>query len=129
MDRVEILINSVCPKGCNVRVLHQEFSAKRQLEYDSDDDCDESEPFYINCPLMKRSRDFPSSKHGFTKEYLNGTNYILPQNLDSYLDKVFCHFKIQGRELTTSQLLAEFLPYLIRPEFYPLAISIINNEK
>ena len=29
-NRVEILINSICPKGCKVRVLHQDFSARRQ---------------------------------------------------------------------------------------------------
>ena len=57
------------------------------------------------------------------------TNYIFPQDLDKYLDRGYCHFKIQGRELATSQLFAEFLPYIIRPEFYPMAISIINTGK
>ena len=127
-DRVEILINSICPKGCKVRVLHQDFSAKRQLEYDSDDECDESEPFFIDCPLMKRSRDIPFSKHGYTKDYLCGTNYIFPQDLDKYLDMGFCHFKIQGRELAVSQMFAEFFPYLIKPEFYPMAVSMINSR-
>lgn len=125
-DRVEILINSICPKGCKVRVLHQDFSAKRQLEYDSDDDCDELEPFFMDCPFLKRSKDIPFSKQGYTKDFLSGTNYIFPQDLDIYLDKGYSHFKIQGRELTTSQLFAEFLPYLIKPEFYPMAISIIK---
>ena len=128
-DRVEILVNSVCPRGCNVRVLHQEFSAKRQLEYDSDDDCDDSEPFFKDCPLMKRSVEIPLSNQGYTKEYLRGSNYILPQDLDKYLEKGYSHFKIQGRELSTSQMFAEYLPYLIRPEFYPMAISIIDNLK
>ena len=128
-DRVEILVNSVCPRGCNVRVLHQEFSAKRQLEYDSDDDCDDSEPFFKDCPLMKRSVEIPLSNQGYTKEHLRGSNYILPQDLDKYLEKGYSHFKIQGRELSTSQMFAEYLPYLIRPEFYPMAISIIDNLK
>lgn len=125
-NRVEILVNSICPKGCNVRVLHQEFSAKRQLEYDNDDECDDSEPFFIGCPLMKRSKEIPLPQHGYTKEFLCGTNYILPQDLDMYLDKGYSHFKIQGRELTVSQMFAEFFPYLIKPEFYPMAISIIK---
>ena len=125
-NRVELLVNSICPKGCNVRVLHQEFSAKRQLEYDNDDECDDSEPFFIGCPLMKRSKEIPLPQHGYTKEFLCGTNYILPQDLDMYLDKGYSHFKIQGRELTVSQMFAEFFPYLIKPEFYPMAISIIK---
>lgn len=125
-DRVEILINSVCPKGCKARVLHQEFSAKRQLEYDNDDNCDESYPFYKDCLLKKRCIELPISEQGYTKDFLSGTNYILPQDIDKYLEKGFSHFKIQGRELTTSQMFAEFFPYLIKPEFYPLAISIIN---
>ena len=128
-DRVEILVNSVCPKGCSVRVLHQEFSAKRQLEYDTDVECDDSEPFFKGCPFMKRSAEIPPAKHGYTKDYLSGTNYIFPQDLDKYLDKGYCHFKIQGRELTSSQLLAEFMPYVIKPEFYPMAISFINDSK
>ena len=127
-DRVEILINSTCPKGCNARVLHQIFTAKRQLEYDSDDDCDESEPFYKDCPLMKRSKEKPFLKHGYTKDFLSETNYIFPQDLDKYLDMGFCHFKIQGRELTVSQMFAEFFPYLIKPEFYPMAVSIIETR-
>ena len=112
-----------------MRVLHQEFSAKRQLEYDSDDVCDESNPFFKECPLKKRSMELPISKQGYTKDFLCGTNYILPQDLNKYLDMGFSHFKIQGRELTTSQLFAEFVPYLIRPEFYPMAISLINSGK
>lgn len=126
--RVEILINSTCLKGCNARVLHQEFSSRRQLEYDSDDDC-ESEPFFINCPKIKRSMEYSTSNKDNTKDLYIGTNYILPQDLDKYLDMGFNHFKIQGRELTPSQILAEFFPYLIRPEYYQMAISLINNEK
>ena len=125
-NRVEILINSTCPKGCNARVLHQAFSAKRQLEYDSDDDC-EAELFFKECPKIKRSLEHPvSKKEGYIKDFYSGTNYILPQHLDNYLDKGFFHFKIQGRELAKSQLFAEFFPYIVRPEFYPMAISTIK---
>ncbi len=126
-SRVEILINSICPKGCNVRVLHQKFCAERQLEYESDDECDDSEPFFRGCPLKKRRIETPFSKQGYALDFLNGTNYILPQDLDKYLDKGFSHFKIQGRELNRSQMFAEFFPYLIKPEFYPMAISAINK--
>ena len=125
-DRVEILVNSTCPKGCNARVLHQDFSAKRQLEYNSDDDC-ESELFYKECPKIKRIMQDSSSQDGTAKNIYVGTNYLFPQNLDEYIDKGFCHFKIQGRELKESQLFAEFIPYLIRPYFYPMAISIIDK--
>lgn len=126
-EKVEILINSTCPKGCCARVLHQEFSAKRQLDYDSDDDC-ESEVFYKECPKIKRIMNPSDSQDGRIRDVYNGTNYIFPQDLDKYLDMGFCHFKIQGRELPTSQMFAEFLPYLIRPEFYPIALSIIDNS-
>lgn len=126
-QRVEILINSICPKGCNVRVLHQEFSAKRQLEFNNDNECDDSESFYQSCPFMKRSRELPITEQGYTKVFLRETNYILPQDLDKYLEMGINHFKIQGRELPANQMFAEFFPYLIKPEFYPLAISMINN--
>ena len=123
--RVEILINSTCLKGCKARVLHQEFSCRRQLEYDSDEDC-ESELFFKECPKIKRSMESPASNECKTEDLYAGTNYILPQNLDKYLDMGFNHFKIQGRELTPSQILAELFPYLIRPEYYQMAISIIK---
>ena len=126
-DRVEILINSTCLKGCNARVLHQEFSAKRQLEYDSDENC-ESELFFKECPKIKRSMEPTDSSKSNIKDLYCGTNYIFPQDLDKYLDMGYCHFKIQGRELSTSKMFAEFCPYLIRPDFYPMAISIINND-
>lgn len=128
-QRVEILVNSICPKNCKVRVLHQEFSAKRQLEFNNDDECDDSESFYQACPFMKRSRELPIAEQGYTKDFLCKTNYILPQNLENYLDIGINHFKIQGRELPPHQMFAEFFPYLIRPEFYQLAISMINTGK
>lgn len=126
-DKVEILINSTCPKGCSARELHQGFSAKRQLDYDSDDDC-ESEVFYKECPKIKRIMNPLNSQNGMMRDIYSGTNYIFPQDLDKYLDMGFSHFKIQGRELTTSQMFGEFCPYIIRPEFYPMAISIIENR-
>lgn len=125
--RVEILVNSICPKGCKVRVQHQVFSASRQLVFDNDDECDDSESFYQACPFVKRNRELPFAKQGYTKEFLRETNYILPQNLDKYLEMGINHFKIQGRELPANQMFAEFFPYLIRPEFYSFAISMLNS--
>lgn len=125
-ERVEILVNSICPKGCKVRVLHQTFSDERQLEFNDDDACDDSEPFYQECPFIKRSKELPFSKKGFTKEFFSETNFIMPQDLNNYLNMGFNHFKIQGRELEPHQIFAEFFPYLIRPEFYPLAISMLK---
>lgn len=127
-NRVEILVNSTCLKGCNARVLHQEYSAKRQLEYDSDDDC-ESEVFYKECPKIKRIMSQSSSQSDNTRDIYSGTNYIFPQDLDMYLEKGFCHFKIQGRELAVGQLFAEMLPYIINPDYYSIAISLINYRK
>lgn len=126
-DRVEILINSTCPKGCSTRVLHQAFSGKRQLEYNGDDDC-ESEEFYRDCPKIKRIMQSSTSQDDTTNDIHFETNYIFPQDMDNYLDKGYSHFKIQGRELAVSQILAEFMPYLIRPDFYPIAISLINSK-
>lgn len=125
-SRVEILVNSICPKSCKVRVLHQDFSAQRQLEFDNDDECDDSESFYQACPFIKRSHEFPISEQGYTKAFLRETNYILPQELNKYLEMGISHFKLQGRELPSNQMFAEFFPYLIRPEFYPFAISMLN---
>jgi collagenase-like PrtC family protease len=126
-DRVEILINSTCPKECNARVFHQAFSAKRQLEYNGDDDC-ESEQFYRECPKIKRIMQSSTLQNDTTNYIHFGTNYIFPQDLDEYIDKGYCHFKIQGRELKPNQMFAEFFPYLIRPDFYPIAISLINSK-
>ncbi len=70
-----------------------------------------------------------SSQNDTIRDIYSETNYIFPQDLDMYLDKGFCHFKIQGRELAVSQLFAEMLPYIINPEYYPIAISLINNSK
>lgn len=128
-NRVEILVNSICPKGCNARVLHQEFSAKRQLEYDNDDQCDNNEPFFKACPFMRRNAELPLSQQGYTRDFLNETNYILPQDLDKYLNLGYNHFKLQGRELPVSNLVAEVIPYLIKPEFYPWVISMIPHAK
>jgi collagenase-like PrtC family protease len=54
--------------------------------------------------VQHRSASIALSKQGYTKEFLDGTNYILPLDLNKYLDMGFHHFKIQGRELPPSQL-------------------------
>lgn len=126
-DRVEILVNSICPKGCKARVLHQKFCAERQLAFDNDNATNPNEAFVQECPLRKRRLSIPYSAQGYTKEYLSSTNYILPQDLNNYIDMGFSHFKIQGRELSSLELFAEAFPYLIKPEFYQLAISLVNE--
>ena len=97
------------------------------MDYDSDDDC-ESEVFYKECPKIKRIMNPSDSQNNMIQDNYSGTNYIFPQDLDKYLDMGFCHFKIQGRELTTSQMFGEFCPYLIKPEFYQMAMSIIGDK-
>lgn len=127
-ERVEILINSTCPKGCEARVLHQEFTDKRQLEYTDRGDSKDVDQFFKKCPLMKRS-ELPLEKKGFTKNYFSCTNFIFPQDLDGYLEMGFNHFKIQGREFEPHQIFAEFFPYLIKPKFYPTALSMMRFER
>lgn len=124
-DRVEILVNPTCPKGCEARLFHQKFTDERQLEFAYRGDPDKFEYVFNVCPLMKRS-DIPLEKKGFTKEYLKGTNFIFPQDIDHYLDMGFFHFKIQGRDLAPHQIFAEIFPYLIKPKFYPTALSMMN---
>lgn len=127
-DRVEILINSTCIKGCDARIIHQEYTDKRQLEYTDRGNSEDINRFFKYCPLMKRC-EIPLEKKGFTKDYLKVTNFIFPQDLDTYLDMGFSHFKIQGRELEPHQIFAEIFPYLIKPKFYPTAISMMNFGK
>lgn len=127
-DRVEILVNNTCPKGCKNRAFHQKFTSKRQLEYAFRGDSDDTEYFFKSCPLMKRS-ELPLEEKGYTRDYLKATNFIFPQDLDTYLDMGFSHFKIQGRDLTPNQIFAEIFPYLIKPKYYPTAISMLNFEK
>lgn len=119
--RVEILVNSSCIKGCDARVFHQKFTDERQLEFTNRGDSDKIDRFFEVCPLMKRC-----SIPEFTKEYFKETNFILPQDIDNYLEMGFSHFKIQGRDLEPHQIFAEFFPYLIKPKFYPTAMSMMN---
>ena len=120
--RVEVLVNQDCPKGCKTRVLHDKYASKRQLEYGTR----ETDPFQLECALMKRTADVPFSKRGSTREYLKATNYVFPQDLDKYLDKGICHFKLQDRALPPNALFAVVFPYLIRPEFYQKVISMLR---
>ena len=119
------LVNSTCIKGCDSRVIHQDYIDKRQLQYTDRGNPEDLESFFKYCPLMKRG-ELPLSGKGFTKDYLKVTNFIFPQDLDNYLDMGFSHFKIQGRDLAPHQIFAEFFPYLIKPKFYPTAISMMN---
>lgn len=121
-QRVEILTNPDCHKNCNVRVLHDKFTSKRQLEFGDK----WSDPFLLDCPLLNRTTEIPFEKRGATREYLSATNYIFPQDLDWYLDKGFCHFKLQDRDLPANAIFAVTFPYLIKPEFYQKMITMLS---
>lgn len=120
--RVEILVNPECPKGCKSRVLHQKYDGAKQLEFGNK----KSDPFQLDCPLLNRTEEIPFEQRGSTREYLKATNYIFPQDLDWYLDKGFCHFKLQDRVLPANALFAVVFPYLVRPEFYQKIIAMLN---
>ena len=112
-DKIELLINAYCSPNCKNRKEHYEYLSQCQLNFSRPDSCQ-----FNTCPTY--DRNFFSS--------LEFDSVIKVVDLYSkYSDLGFSNFKIEGRTLSTFNVLESYLYYLIKPEYQNEVRFILNS--
>ena len=106
-DKVEFLVNAICPPGCPNRKLHYELNGKAALNYQN---C-----YNIECTIQRGIGTLNSYKNSIQPEEIFG----------KYKEMGFTNFKLEGRTLPDSEVAANYVKYMIKPEFQLKCLSQI----
>jgi collagenase-like PrtC family protease len=109
-DQSEFLCNAICPPGCTARKEHYRINGVSTLNGNK------------NFTMPECTID--GSTCG--QAALHYKNNITPQEIESYYEPLgFSNFKLEGRTLPDSELLLNYVRYLIKPEYYFTALDIL----
>ena len=113
-EKCEFLINAICAPGCQNRKEHYKFNSLYHINQGMN--------FHmIYCPI--------------TDNTVSPTNCAYRNNL-SYEDIVknyeplgFKHFKLEGRTLSDLEVAANYIKYMVKPEYKEYVLTRIMPEK
>ena len=109
-EKIEFLINAICPPGCPNRKLHYNLNGQAALNYQNN--------FNIECSIQ----------HG-TGTLNNYKNSIQPEEIFKIYEPLgFTHFKLEGRTLSDPEVAANYVKYMIKPEYQIKCLSEILRE-
>lgn len=98
--KTEFLVNPICGPGCPQRKEHYRLNSLFSLSY--------GRPYHLKSCEIKNNAFFPGG---------NKTIITPDEIYNTYLEKGFQYFKIEGRTLSDIEVLTSFADYLIKPEF------------
>lgn len=101
-NKLEVIVNTVCPSECKSRRKHYEYMSRYNLE-------DNLYPF----PCIHKSYCGKGSFY----EILNSPQVITEDMISTYLNMGINHFKIQGRTNDDNDFIETLAYYLVKPKF------------
>lgn len=116
-DKIEFLVNAICPPNCKFRKQHYIENGKKVLSYDS---YDYSDKIHNRCGI-EHNINHPA--------VLTQGNNLSIQEIYQYYQNGFVNFKLEGRTLPDSTLFVNYLYYLIQPAFKYEVLDNALNEK
>lgn len=108
-NKTEFLCNAVCPPGCPSRKEHYRLNGVSMLKA--------GQFFSVECSIDGNT---------VSENCCNYKNNISPENLLTFEEKGFKHFKLEGRTLSDSEIIANYIRYMIKPQYQIFAISQFN---
>ena len=108
-NKVEILINAICPASCQNRKNHYRLNGISNLEYGK---------LYqaSNCHIFTSTLD-PVMERG---------NNLTKQDIyNKYYPAGFSHFKIEGRTLTPLENACNYVKFMVKPEYQLFVLNEI----
>lgn len=111
-ERIELLVNAVCPPDCPRRHAHYQFLGRTQISY-----CDHFRRYGTAMPF-RNSESFicqsANEQHYGTVKY---RTHINPDNIfGRYTEMGFRNFKIEGRSSPLLNVMESYIYYLVKPE-------------
>jgi collagenase-like PrtC family protease len=113
--KVEILVNAICPPGCPHRKLHYIETGRAHLTY-----LKERYTVAHECKIDQELNH---------PDRLGQGNNLSFEDIKKYNQMGFQHFKLEGRTLSSSTMFANYLYYLIKPEYHFLLIEIAIRKQ
>lgn len=111
-DKCEFLINAICPPGCPNRKEHYRLNGISQLNFGM--------PYNIQC-MIKENTLHPST--------WNYKNNISPKEIEEiYVPMGFSNFKLEGRTLSDSEVLGNYVRYFVKDEYQLWVYAHIINK-
>ena len=107
--KCEFLSNAICPPGCKWRKFHYNATGLSQLSYLRD-----------TYDLQGRCQIFHSSCH---PSVLGQGNNLSLEDIEKYSKMGYKYFKLEGRTLPSSTMVAQYMYYLIKPEWHYAFLS------
>lgn len=98
-DRLEVLVNEICYPHCPKRTEHYRDESRLQLEFDT--------RTKFQCPNKT------SEKRNFA-ECMKRPAFISNEEIESYIARGFCNFKIVGRGLPADFVKESYLYFLVK---------------
>ena len=100
-DKVEFLVNAICPAGCPNRKEHYRLNGLFYLNHGKN--------YNISCGISEGTLDFDSSKK---------RNNLTPNEIyETYVPMGFSNFKLEGRSLSDLEVLLNIAKYMIQPQY------------
>lgn len=106
-NKVEFLINAICPPGCPVRKKHYMQNSLFNATY--------GEAYSTGECNINKDELFPS-------HYYNNFTW---EEIEEYNDEGFEYFKIEGRTFTKSSLILTLVQWLVKPEYQMYVVNFL----
>lgn len=112
--KVEILVNAICPSNCAFRKQHYVETGKAHLSY-----------LKHHYSVANRCKINEEINHPVR---LGQGNNLSFEDIKKYNEMGYQYFKLEGRTLTTGTVFANYLYYLVKPEYHFLFIEMACKE-
>lgn len=109
IEKVEMLVNAICPPHCPIRKEHYSFTGKAQLTW-------LKETYQIPQCQIKETSVHPTT-------FATGNNLTNEEIRECYNNYGINRFKLEGRTLPTPDVLIMIGYYMIKPEYFYYYIS------
>ena len=124
LNKIEVLVNENCVRGCNAREEHCDIVCGYYASCRNED--------YLNTlERFKKEKCFSTQNVAALSEFLHGsraTCNMTYQELDAVYAAGCRHFKIQGRSLSTASLLYDVTRYLLSEPAAPAVFKMIMDR-
>ena len=109
-NKIEFLINAICPPGCPFRKNHYDLNGFFGKTY--------GKQYKMRDCKITNSTLYPNN-------YIN--NFSV-EDVFNYEKNGFSNFKLEGRSLNTYEVLLNYIKYMVKPEYQLVIIRYVLDQ-
>ncbi len=113
-DKIELLVNEVCPGNCPNREAHYKEISKCQLEFEISEKAK-----HMCIDRSPERRTFAGC--------MKRPSFISNSDIEKYVERGFVNFKIAGRGMTQEYYIDSLMYFLVKPEYKETVTKMFND--